>query len=117
MRNPVAWAAIPVLVSGAMSCGSGGTDGGICTLGTIYPGVPVIDPDAPVYSDADWTQEEVEAAFAAAKAEDNIYYRGYLAADKYPDLLECAFCSCGCAKASIHHRSDVDCFKDMHGFT
>lgn len=87
-----------------------------CELGTIYPADGVIDPDAPVYSDSTWTQEEVEAAFAAARAENNAYYRGYLAAHKYPEVLECAFCACGCASMSISHLSAVDCFKDMHGF-
>ncbi|MBW2263456.1 MAG: hypothetical protein JRG91_15935 [Deltaproteobacteria bacterium] len=90
--------------------------GVVCELGTIYPGGPVIDPDAPIYSDSMWTQEEVEAAFAAAKVENNAFYRGYLAAYKYPEVLECPFCACGCATMSISHLSAVDCFKDMHGF-
>ena len=76
---------------------------------------PLLDPDAPVYEDARWTQAEVEAAFAEAAAEDSAAYRAYKAALAYPGLLECAWCACGCAD-SDGHLSALDCFKDMHGF-
>lgn|GEM_PF-6868320 len=86
-----------------------------CTLGTMYPGVAVIDPDNPVYEDAFNTQAQVEQKFASGKIANSKAYRGYKAAWKYPELLLCAFCACGC-EDSPGHLSAVDCFKDMHGF-
>ena len=86
-----------------------------CELGTMYPDAPAIDPDAPVYEDASWTQAEVTAAFAEAKAQNTYAYQAYRAASELGSLLECPFCACGCAP-SIGHRSAIDCFKDMHGF-
>jgi len=93
------------------------TDGVVCELGTIYPTAGVIDPDNPVYSGSDYSQAEVTAAFDEARADDSMAYRAYKAAYTWPDVMECAFCSCGCADMSIDHQSAVDCFKDMHGFT
>lgn len=87
----------------------------VCDLGTMYPTLDVIDPDAPVYSDASWTQGAVVALFDNAKAKGSIEYLAYRAARDYSHVLDCAFCSCGCAP-SIGHLSAIDCFKDMHGF-
>jgi uncharacterized protein with PCYCGC motif len=84
-------------------------------LGTMYPGIGPIDPDAPVFSDANWTQDEVTAAFLEAKAQNSDAYRAYKAALLLGDILECAFCTCGCHE-SIGHLSSADCYKDMHGF-
>lgn len=96
--------------------GSGGAATGIvCSLGTMYPDRTVIDPDAPVYQDADWTQQAVTTAFAEAKAQNSQAYRAYKAANKYTQYLQCAFCACGCA-TSPGHKSAIDCYKDMHGF-
>jgi len=108
--------------AGAGSSATGGTSGAAgatsatCDLGTMYPGVEVIDPDAPVFQDGTWSQQEVVDAFAQAKAEGNTAYLGYRAARDYVQYLDCAFCACGCAPA-IGHLSAIDCFKDMHGFT
>lgn len=87
-----------------------------CDLGTAFPDAAVIDPDAPVYSDAGWSQAEVEVAFADAASTNSTVYRAYKAANAHPDYLVCAFCACGCAD-SAGHLSALDCFKDMHGFT
>jgi hypothetical protein len=75
----------------------------------------MIDPDAPVYQDAVWTQPEVDQAFAAAKAQSSSAYRAYRAARDHAEYMPCAFCGCGCASAA-GHASAIDCFKDMHGF-
>lgn len=91
-------------------------DGPVECFGTIYPGIDPIDPDAPIYSDADWTQEQVTVAFDDAKAGNTLAYRAYKAAYELGDILECAFCACGCASL-VDHVSAMDCFKDMHGFT
>lgn len=85
-------------------------------LGTVYPDSGPIDPDNPVYENEYYTQEQVTKMFAQAKADNTKVYRAYLAGLLYPDLLECAFCYCGCASPSFNHVSAVDCFKDMHGF-
>ncbi len=90
-------------------------DGAPECLGTMYPGIGPIDPDAPVFSDATWTQQEVTAAFLEAKVQNSDAYRAYKAALSLGDILECAFCICGCHE-SIGHLSAADCFKDMHGF-
>ena len=87
-----------------------------CDLGTMYPAKDVIDPDAPKFADANWTQQQVSAAFAQAKTDNTSAYQGYRAARDYKQYLECAFCACGCYP-SIGHLSAIDCFKDMHGFT
>ncbi|MBI2892337.1 MAG: hypothetical protein HYY06_02215 [Deltaproteobacteria bacterium] len=85
-------------------------------LGTAFPDRQVIDPDDPVFSDDQWTQEEVQDAFVQARAEDNAAYRAYRFAHLRPDLVECGFCTCGCDEHE-GHQSNQDCFKDMHGFT
>ena len=85
-------------------------------LGTVYPGVATIDPDHPVYSDAIYTQEEVTAMFAEAREADDDAYRAYLFARDHGALLECAYCDCGCGGSS-GHLGNLDCYKDLHGFT
>ena len=75
-----------------------------------------IDPDAPVFNDASWTQAKVSQVFVEAKGQNTSAYLAYKAARDYAHVLDCAFCSCGCAP-SIGHLSAIDCFKDMHGFT
>jgi len=90
-------------------------DGPIECFGTVYPGIAPIDPDNPVYSDAEWTQQEVTEAFAEAKAGNTLAYKAYKAAYELGDILECAFCACGC-EPLVGHLSATDCFKDMHGF-
>ncbi len=92
-----------------------GTAAVVCDLGTMYPGVSTIDPDAPVFQDATHTQAEVTADFEQAKAAGSMAYLAYKAARDHADVLDCAFCACGCAD-SIGHLSAIDCFKDMHGF-
>lgn len=87
----------------------------LCGTRTMYPGQPVIDPDDPTYSDARWTNEDVRARFAEARAADNDAYHAYRTAHARPDLMYCGFCTCGCNE-SIGHESGIDCFKDMHGF-
>lgn len=86
-----------------------------CTLGTLYPDRAVIDPDNPDYEEEFHSKAEVTQMFAKAKADNTKAYRGYIAAKKYPDLLLCAFCPCGCGD-NPGHLSAVDCFKDFHGF-
>lgn len=88
----------------------------IVCLGSVYPDQGPIDPDSPVYSDQYYTQEQVTKMFAQAKADNTKAYQAYLAGYKYPDLLECAFCYCGCASPPAEHVSALDCFKDIHGF-
>lgn len=88
----------------------------VCTLGTMYPGLPAIDPDNPDFSDDVFSKEQVIADFAEDKAKNGAAYRAYKAALENQETLECAFCACGCAP-SIGHTSAIDCFKDMHGFT
>lgn len=101
---------------GTAAGGSGGEASGIvCSLGTMYPDRAVIDPDAPVYHDSAWSQQEVTDSFAQAKAQDSQAYRAYKAANKYTQYLQCAFCACGCA-TQPGHKSAIDCYKDMHGF-
>jgi len=108
-------------LGGSGAAGESGVDAAgdapavVCDLGTMYPTLDVIDPDAPVYSDASWTQDAVVASFAKAKAESSMAYLAYRAARDYSHFLDCAFCSCGCAPG-IGHLSAIDCFKDMHGF-
>lgn len=93
-----------------------GDAGGAPTcLGTKYPGKGTIDPDNPDFEDALWTKAEVQQKFAAAKAQGLAAYRAYKAAQRASGVLDCAFCTCGCA-ASDGHLSAIDCFKDMHGF-
>lgn len=87
----------------------------VCELGTKYPGQAPIDPDVPDFEEEGWTKAEVAAAFAADKAKNGPAYRAYKAAVAHQDVLECAFCACGCGP-SIGHLSAIDCFKDMHGF-
>lgn len=87
----------------------------VCDLGTMYPGQPLIDPDAPDFEDEVYSKQQVAEAFAADKAKNGPAYRAYKAALVHQDVLECAFCACGCAP-SIGHLSAIDCFKDMHGF-
>jgi Protein of unknown function with PCYCGC motif len=98
--------------------GAGGTSSQAlsCDLGSAFPDSPIIDPDASVYQDENWTQDEVTAAFAQAKLDDSAAYRAYQAARKHEAHMTCAFCACGCAEES-GHLSAIDCFKDMHGFT
>ncbi len=86
-------------------------------LGSVYPDSGPIDPDNPVFSDAYYDQEQVSGMFAQAKADDIKAYKAYKAGHLYPELLECAFCDCGCEGPPSNHVSAVDCFKDMHGFT
>jgi hypothetical protein len=81
----------------------------------MYPNLAVIDPDAPQYSDANWTEADVAKLFSQAKIDQDLAYLAYRAARDHADVLDCAFCSCGCAP-SVGHRSAIDCFKDMHGF-
>jgi hypothetical protein len=95
---------------------TGDAAGVLCELGTMYPGVETIDPDAPVFEDASWPQSKVTDSFAQAKASGSTAYWAYKAARAQQNVLDCAFCSCGCAQG-IGHKSAVDCFKDMHGFT
>ncbi|NOY25094.1 MAG: hypothetical protein GXP62_04390 [Oligoflexia bacterium] len=88
-----------------------------CTLGSVYGDAPTIDPDNPVYSDSEWTQADIEAAFAQAQADNTTAYQAYhFAASADGSILECAFCACGCATTQ-GHLSAIDCFKDMHGFS
>ena len=96
--------------------GAAGTPSALCDLGSMYPTAPLIDPDAPVYQGANWTQQLVDEAFAKAKADQTTAYLGYAAARDHEKYMQCAFCSCGCGP-SIGHLSAIDCFKDMHGFT
>jgi hypothetical protein len=96
--------------------GTGGSTALSCELGSMYPNQGVIDPDAPVFEDANWDQAKVSDAFAKAKADGTTAYLAYRAARDYTQHLDCAFCACGCAPG-IGHRSAIDCFKDMHGFT
>lgn len=85
-------------------------------LGTVYPDGAVINPDDPVYSSETLPQDYVSEKFAEAKAADSKAYRAYLAAyEDGQEVLECAFCACGCAE-SDGHISAIDCFKDFHGF-
>jgi hypothetical protein len=104
--------------SDSPASGAGGTSSQTlsCDLGSAFPDKPIIDPDAPVYQDADWTQDEVTQAFAQAKLDYSSAYRAYQAARKNEAYMTCAFCNCGCSEAS-GHLSAIDCFKDMHGFT
>ena len=105
--------------AGAGGVASGGSAGGasvVCELGTMYPGEPLIDPDAPVFDDANWSQAKVSDAFAKAKLDGAKPYLAYKAARDSAKVLDCAFCNCGCAPG-IGHKSAIDCFKDMHGFT
>jgi hypothetical protein len=97
------------------NAGAGGAPQLACDLGSVYPAADVIDPDAPVYQDATWTQPEVEQAFAEAKTQSSPAYRAYRAARDHAEYMRCAFCSCGCAPVA-GHLSAIDCFKDMHGF-
>ena len=85
-------------------------------LGSVYGDAPSIDPDYPIYDGEDYTQQEVTEAFAEARAQNSYAYQAYRIARDNPELMECAFCSCGCA-VTEGHISAVDCFKDMHGFT
>lgn len=90
------------------------TDGSVACLGSFQPAWPVIDPDAPVFTDAAHTQAQVETMFADARARDTAAYRAYRAARDLGDRLTCAYCACGCAVDG--HLSAQDCFKDLHGF-
>ena len=90
--------------------------GSLACFGSMYPGQTVIDPDNPAYADDGKTKAEVKALFAQAKSEDNDAYRAYKAALKHVDVLECAFCDCGC-NPQVGHKSAVDCFIDLHGFS
>jgi hypothetical protein len=86
-------------------------------LGSVYPDLGVIDPDDPTFSDGSHSQSIVEQLFSEAKAGNTNAYRAYKAASLHAEVLDCAFCTCGCASSAAAHRSGVDCFKDMHGFT
>lgn len=86
-------------------------------LGSVYPGVGVIDPDNPVFADGSYSQAVVQQLFLDGKAGNTDAYRAYKAASLHADVLDCAFCTCGCTSSAAAHRSGVDCFKDMHGFT
>ena len=86
-----------------------------CPLGSKWPERGTINPDDPEYEDEEFTNEEVRRIFAQGKAENSAAYRAYKIAYDNQAVLECAFCACGCER-SIGHRSNVDCFKDMHGF-
>jgi hypothetical protein len=79
------------------------------------PAKPIIDPDNPVYSDADYTATQVKDIFAKAKAENSAPYRAYKAARDNAEVLACGRCACGCVRSLGHLNAD-DCFKDMHGF-
>lgn len=87
----------------------------VCELGTMYPTWPPIDPDNPDFEDDVFSKEQVIETFATDKAKNGDAYRAYKAALVHQDVLDCAFCSCGCTP-SIGHLSAIDCFKDMHGF-
>jgi hypothetical protein len=103
--------------AGTAPSAAGGAAGVVsCDLGSVYPDSTVIDPDAPVYEGTGWSQSSVTQAFAEAKAEDSSAYRAYRAARDHTEYMECPFCACGCAEGN-GHRSAIDCFKDMHGFT
>lgn len=97
------------------SGGGGGAAGALCQLGTMYPGVATIDPDAPVYQDKIWSQDLVTQSFADGKKQSSKPYLAYKAAREQAGVLDCAFCACGCAQG-VGHKSAIDCFKDMHGF-
>ena len=119
MRSPwfVSVLAITLVpASGCIRKGCEGATGVTCDLGSSYLDLGVIDPDDPSFEDGDWAEEDVRDAFADARDHDSKTYRAYRAAREHAGLLECAFCSCGCA-ASDGHLSALDCFKDMHGFT
>lgn len=88
---------------------------GVSCLGSVYPSRGPIDPDGPDYEESGWTKQDVADAFAEAKTQGTKAFRAYKAAHTYPELLECAFCACGCA-STFGHVSALDCFKDMHGF-
>ena len=89
----------------------------VTCLGSVYgPDVPNIDPDDPIYEDDQYSQEQVTEMFEEAAAANNTAYQAYAISLQYPDVVECAFCACGC-RTSDEHLSAVDCFKDMHGFT
>ena len=86
-------------------------------LGSVYgPDVAVINPDNPDYEGDGYTHDEVAQLFTEARAANNQAYRAYRAAYEHPDVVQCAFCLCGCA-SSVDHVSAEDCFKDLHGFT
>lgn len=85
-------------------------------LGSVYPDSGVIDPDDPKFSDEMYDTAQVKLMFQQAKTANSNAYKAYKAALKYPELLECGFCNCGCAAPPANHISAIDCFKDMHGF-
>lgn len=109
----------PLLLAAALlGCSSDPPAELTCDLGSLYEGQPSIDPDDPGdYSEEGWSNEDVIAAFEQAKADDSDAYRAYLFARDHSELLECAFCACGCSITDEGHLSASDCFKDMHGFT
>ncbi len=86
-------------------------------LGSVYGDAPTINPDSPVYEDADYSQAEVTELFEQARQANSDAYRAYAFAWQHGELLECGFCACSCNAMSINHWSNHDCFKDMHGFT
>ena len=91
-------------------------DGVMACLGTMYPNKEAINPDNPNYSDSLWSKEEVAKKFATAKSQNMKVYAAYKAGYENSEVLECAFCDCGC-NLQPGHLSAADCFKDMHGFT
>ena len=115
-RFAIAVLLVVVLASGCIRKECEGSGEVSCELGSVYPDAEVIDSDDPTYSDGNWTQAEAQEAFAEARQDNTDAYRAYAAARDHAELLECAFCDCGCA-SSVEHLSAVDCFKDMHGFS
>ena len=41
----------------------------------------------------------------------------YMAAHKYPQLMDKIFCYCGCDQAPNNHKSLLSCYTDRHGVT
>ena len=89
----------------------------VACLGSIYGTAASIDPDNPDYEGDGFTKAEIAEKFTLAKQQNTQAYLAYKAALKHSDVLECAFCACGCAVQAINHLSASDCFKDFHGFT
>ena len=85
-------------------------------LESVYPDEGVIDPDDPQFEDSTRTREQVQSMFAHAKETNSDVYWAYKAASDSPELIQCAYCACGCA-ITEDHLSAIDCFKDLHGFT
>ncbi len=109
-------ALLPILIScGETTEGVDDDTPPVC-LESVYPDQSVIDPDDPRFEDDAHTLEEVQVMFASARQDSSDAYWAYKAAYDHSDLIQCAFCSCGCAITS-GHLSAIDCFKDLHGFT